>query len=238
MNVVNEFSTSMKKQNRKIQKWKIVEEITALAHRSPRVIVKKNARLPCLRRGSTKKRYREIDVLLSSRVAGHSVHFAIECKALTRPISSTQIDTFIGKLQDVGISPQTSVFVSTSGYYDSAIERASEVGIKTLILEKANSKNFPILFRNAIQMAIFMVCFYKGFSFQTQEPAQGQELFKYIIFHDKNAKARGTVLDLMRLAADRLPLDEIVTHKYKVTDAQKSIDTLKARQGIKHALTG
>lgn len=48
----------------------------------------------------------------------------------------------------------------------------------------------------------------------------------------------GTVLDLMRLAADRLPLDEIVTHKYRVEDAQKSIDTLKARKGIKHALTG
>jgi len=48
----------------------------------------------------------------------------------------------------------------------------------------------------------------------------------------------GTVLELMRLAVDRLPLDEIVTHKFKVGDAQKSIDTLKARQGIKHALTG
>ena len=48
----------------------------------------------------------------------------------------------------------------------------------------------------------------------------------------------GTVLDLMRLAADRLPLDEIVTHKYSVTDAQKAVDTLIARKGIKHALTG
>ena len=48
----------------------------------------------------------------------------------------------------------------------------------------------------------------------------------------------GTVLELMRLAQDRLPLDKIVTHKFKVEDAQKSIDTLKARQGIKHALVG
>ena len=48
----------------------------------------------------------------------------------------------------------------------------------------------------------------------------------------------GTVLELMRLSMDRMPLDKIVTHKYKVEDAQKSIDTLKARQGIKHALTG
>lgn len=48
----------------------------------------------------------------------------------------------------------------------------------------------------------------------------------------------GTVLELMRLARGRIPLDEIVTHKYKVEDAQKSIDTLKAREGIKHALVG
>ena len=46
----------------------------------------------------------------------------------------------------------------------------------------------------------------------------------------------GTVLELMRLAVDKLPLDEIVTHKFKVKDAQVSIDTLKARKGIKHAL--
>jgi len=48
----------------------------------------------------------------------------------------------------------------------------------------------------------------------------------------------GTVLELMRLAQDRIPLDKIVTHKFKVEDAQKSIDTLKAREGIKHALVG
>ncbi len=48
----------------------------------------------------------------------------------------------------------------------------------------------------------------------------------------------GTVLELMRLAQDRIPLDKVVTHKFKVEDAQKSIDTLKAREGIKHALVG
>ena len=42
----------------------------------------------------------------------------------------------------------------------------------------------------------------------------------------------------MRLSVDRLPLEEIVTHKFKVEDAQVSIDALKARKGIKHALTG
>jgi len=48
----------------------------------------------------------------------------------------------------------------------------------------------------------------------------------------------GTVLDLMRLAADRIPLEEIVTHKHTVTEAQSAVDAVKARKGIKHALVG
>ncbi len=47
-----------------------------------------------------------------------------------------------------------------------------------------------------------------------------------------------TVLELMRLSMDRLPLDQIVTHRFNVEDAQKSIDALKAHQGIKHVITG
>ena len=48
----------------------------------------------------------------------------------------------------------------------------------------------------------------------------------------------GTVLELMRLAKDELPLGEIVTHRYPVAQAQKAVDNLKARKGIKHALVG
>jgi len=47
-----------------------------------------------------------------------------------------------------------------------------------------------------------------------------------------------TSLDLMRLSMDRMPLHEIVTHKYKVKDAQKAIDGVKARKGIKSAIQG
>jgi hypothetical protein len=100
-------------------------------------------------------------------------------------------------LQDIGVSPQTSVFVSTSGYYDSAVERASEVGMKTLVIKEGEHENFPILFSNAIQMSIFMVCVYKGFTFQTLELAQGHELIKYLTFHDHKGNVRGTVIDLI-----------------------------------------
>ena len=45
-----------------------------------------------------------------------------------------------------------------------------------------------------------------------------------------------TSLDLMRLSMERLPLHEVVTHKYKVKDAQKAIEAVKARKGIKSVI--
>lgn len=47
-----------------------------------------------------------------------------------------------------------------------------------------------------------------------------------------------TVLDLMRLSMDRMPLDKIVTHRYSVKEAQKAIDNLNDRKGIKHVIFG
>jgi len=47
-----------------------------------------------------------------------------------------------------------------------------------------------------------------------------------------------TSLDLMWLSMERLPLHEVVTHKYKVKDAQKAIEAVKARKGIKSVIQG
>ena len=48
----------------------------------------------------------------------------------------------------------------------------------------------------------------------------------------------GTVLELMRQSMDRLPLDEVVTKVYSVSETQKAIDDIKARKGIKLAISG
>jgi len=48
----------------------------------------------------------------------------------------------------------------------------------------------------------------------------------------------GTVLELMRQSMGRLPLDEVVTKVYGVSEAQTAIDDLKARRGIKLAISG
>ena len=48
----------------------------------------------------------------------------------------------------------------------------------------------------------------------------------------------GTVLELMRQSMGKIPLDELVTAKYSVDNAQQAIDDLKARKGIKLAIHG
>ena len=46
-----------------------------------------------------------------------------------------------------------------------------------------------------------------------------------------------TALQILRRGMDVLPLADIVTHKFRVTEAEKSIETVKSRRGIKMAIT-
>jgi threonine dehydrogenase-like Zn-dependent dehydrogenase len=46
-----------------------------------------------------------------------------------------------------------------------------------------------------------------------------------------------TALQILRRGMDALPLADIVTHKFKVAEAEKSIETVKSRRGIKMAIT-
>ena len=48
----------------------------------------------------------------------------------------------------------------------------------------------------------------------------------------------GTVLNLMRQSMGKIPLNEIVTAKYSVENAQQAVDDLKSRKGIKLAIQG
>ncbi len=124
-------STSEKKsQHPSATKGKLVEEIVQKMHDSPNVKVERRVFLDSV--GGSGKR--EIDILLTSSVAGYPVRLAIECKNEKTPIGSPKIDAFVGKLQDVGIPSQLGIYVSASGYTGGAIERARKAGIKTLVL--------------------------------------------------------------------------------------------------------
>src|SRR5437660_12493863 len=119
-------------------KGKIVERIVALMHKYPDTSVKveQNVRLPLVLRKTG--RAREIDVLLTRDIAGHSVQIAIECKNAQRPIDTPAIDAFTTKLQRVGVP--NGIFVSASGYTTEAIESAAEDGIKPFALNDLTEK--------------------------------------------------------------------------------------------------
>lgn len=59
-------------------KGNILEDLVAMMHQVPGVRVQKRRKLPVLR--SKTKRKREIDVLITSSVAGYKVQIALGCK--------------------------------------------------------------------------------------------------------------------------------------------------------------
>src|SRR5438309_1218933 len=77
-----------------VSKGKVVERIAALMHDQPGVTVERNRRLPPVSGRGIK---REIDVLLTAKVAGYPVQMAIECKNEATAIGSPMIDAFVGK---------------------------------------------------------------------------------------------------------------------------------------------
>jgi hypothetical protein len=87
-------------------KGKLVEEIVEKMHDSPNVRVERRVFLDPVGGGSRK---REIDVLLTSSVAGYPVRVAIECKNEAKKVGAPMIDAFVGKLQHVGIPPQFGI---------------------------------------------------------------------------------------------------------------------------------
>jgi len=45
-----------------------------------------------------------------------------------------------------------------------------------------------------------------------------------------------TALKTLRMGMDALPLADIITHRFKVTEAEKAIQTVNSRKGIKMAI--
>jgi len=46
-----------------------------------------------------------------------------------------------------------------------------------------------------------------------------------------------TALQILLRGIDTLPLEEIITHRFRVSEAEKAIDTVKSKKGIKMAIT-
>ncbi len=135
------------------EKGDILEKIIAEMHDVPGVKIERNQFLPSV---DGSGRTREIDVLITSQVAGFPVRIAIECKNEKKTTDIERIDAFIGKLQDIGIPVQHGVFVSTSRYASGSIEHAKRVGIRTFLFKDISDKLADIV-KEAIQSVIYLL---------------------------------------------------------------------------------
>lgn len=150
------------------QKGNIVEDLVALLHESQGAKVDKRIRLPSLK---NEQRKREIDVLLSTEVAGYPVRLAIECKNEDKPVGTQRIDEFIGKLQDIGIPVSHGIYVSSTGYTSTGLERALEAGIRPLTLEGLTSDRLEVAINEALHSVVYLFIAWKTISrFDNVEP--------------------------------------------------------------------
>jgi hypothetical protein len=135
------------------EKGDVLEKIIVEMHEVSGVKIERNQYLPSI---DGSGRTREIDILITSQVAGFPVRIVIECKNEKKTTDIERIDAFIGKLQDIGIPVQHGVFVSTSRYASGSIEHAKRVGIRTFLLRDISDKLAEIV-KEAIQSVIYLL---------------------------------------------------------------------------------
>jgi len=175
-------------------KGDILEEIVAEMHEVEGISVERNVFLPVHNKG---KRTREIDVLITSQAAGIPVRIAIECKNEIEKTGVEKIDAFVGKLKDVNLPTQLSVYVSKSGYTKGAIDRANQEGIKTLIFEDL-SKSLTGMVIQSFQSTTYPLLAITNIQIRNNiahgEAVSGGDL---LFFTDKKGKVCGSIPDLV-----------------------------------------
>lgn len=80
-------------------------------------------------------RRREHDIVIYQLVGSHEVLIALECRDQRRPVGVPAIEAFADKCMSTGISK--AVMVSTSGFRQSALEKARSRSVQCLSLSEA-----------------------------------------------------------------------------------------------------
>ncbi len=133
---------------------RFLEAIVARMHEAPGVTVERNVRLPS--RHGSRRRPREIDVLVTTTAAGYTTQFAIECKNEAHAIGVQRIGAFLDLLDDVGIPAQQGIYVSASNFTSGAIERAKAKGLRLFLLDGLAADRVSSLILDATQCLIFI----------------------------------------------------------------------------------
>lgn len=175
-------------------KGRLVERIAVWLHKEPGLIVRRNVELPSIggNRGT-----REIDVLISGHVAGYPLDLAIECKNEAKPIGVEKIDAFVGKLQDVGISPRSGIYISASGYTSGATGRAIDAGIRPLLLTGLTSDRLSAAVRQALQSVVHLLLDVKEVSITSNVDVIQSDALGLLWFRNDEGNVCGCVMDII-----------------------------------------
>jgi hypothetical protein len=145
-----------KRTKRTIAQGRVVEQVVAKLYENeyPNSTVRHNVRLPAKH---NPKRKRQIDVLLSTVIANIPIQIAFECKNEKSSIGVEKIESFIAKLNYLGIPPQHGIYVAASGYTIGAIERAEEDGVQTLTLLGLTADRLDSAVTQAVQAVVYLL---------------------------------------------------------------------------------
>jgi Restriction endonuclease len=137
------------------RKGDILEDLVAMMHEVPGVVIEKRKKLPVLQ--SKTGRRREIDVLVTSNVVGYPVRFGIGCKNEAKPLDSAAVDNFVRILTETGLPVQLGILVSAKGYTKDALDAAKLAGIRTLVFEGLSADRLGQELNAALQSIVFLL---------------------------------------------------------------------------------
>jgi hypothetical protein len=179
-------------------RWRLIESLVASMYRMKGSTVQRNARLPRVGSHGHRSRPREIDVLVTGEVAGLPVRVAIECKDEKHKIGSPYIDSFVGKLKDVGIPTQYGIYVSSSGYTDDAIGRCLDAGIRPLLIESDKGSGIAALRSEATYPLVYLFLEVTSMS-AVNTIVKTAAPHEILGFRDETGELRATIPDLVWL---------------------------------------
>lgn len=136
-------------------KGNLLEDLVAMMHEVPGVLVEKRKKLPVLQ--GNKKRTREVDVLITSNVVGCQIQIAFGCKNEAKALDTLAVDNFAGILTDIGIPLQHGILVSIKGYTRDAQDAAKSRRIKTLLFEGLTADRLGQQINMALQSTVYLL---------------------------------------------------------------------------------
>lgn len=186
-----------KKDRTRNDKGILLEQVVAKLHNYEGVKVETNVRLRPISRDK-RRRPREIDVLLTAKIADYPIRIAIQCKNYGHKVTLTDIAEFKDLLEDVGIPYQHGIIVSVRGYQSGALRRGKELGIRTLELEGLTHDRLDAEILDAFQFFVYLLpevtILQINNNISPKNPLSG---ILSLSFFDKNEKFRGMVFDLI-----------------------------------------